>query len=426
MKGRIWLWNHDATRMFDDKGGRHFWFAKKLKERGYEPVIFCANINHFNGMERPLDGAYEIANSDGIPFVFIKTTQYEGNGLGRIKNWISFWHGCRKNAKKLALELGKPDVIVGSSVHPLTVVAAIQVARKLKVPCIGEIRDLWPEAIFTAQGVNENGLVGRVLKMGEHWMYKKAKALIFTKEGDHDYLIEQGWTTEQGGNIDLKKCHYINNGIDFKDFQRQIKENTFEDEDLSNDKFKAVYCGTLRKVNNVENIVEAANLLKDREDIEILIFGDGMLREELEKKVEEFGLHNIKFKGHVNKQYVPYVLSRSSVNLLNYAQGLYNWTRGNSSNKLFEYLASGKPVISSVRMGYDIIERGKCGYSLDECTPKALADMICKIKDLPEAEYENLSKNALETSKQFDFEVLTDKLEAVISEVRVGENKSLS
>lgn len=420
MTTRVWLWNHDATRMFEDKGGRHFWFAKKLKERGYEPVIFCANINHFRGIERPIEGSYEIAESDGIPFVFIKTTPYDGNGLGRIKNWISFWYGCRKDSKKIAKELGKPDVIIGSSVHPLAVVAAIQVARKFKIPSIGEIRDLWPEAIFTAQGVNENGIIGRILRLGEHWMYRKSKALIFTKEGDQDYLTEQGWTLEQGGDIDLKKCHYINNGIDFEDFERQINENTFEDEDLSNDKFKAIYCGTLRKVNNVENIIDAANLLKDYEDIEFLIFGDGMLREELEEKAASLGLHNIKFKGHVNKQYVPYVLSRSSVNLLNYAQGLYNWTRGNSSNKLFEYLASGKPVISSVRMGYDIIERGQCGFSLDECTPQALSDMILKIKNLPQDEYDKLSANAKETAKQFDFEVLTDRLEDVINEVLVG------
>jgi len=420
MTTRIWLWNHDATRMFEDKGGRHFWFAKKLKERGYEPVIFCANINHFRGIERPLDGPYEIDEADGIPFVFIKTTRYEGNGLGRIKNWISFWYGCRRSSKKIAAQIGKPDVIIGSSVHPLAVVAAIQVARKFKIPSIGEIRDLWPEAIFTAQGVNEKGLIGRILRAGEHWMYKKSKALIFTKEGDKDYLFEQGWTVEQGGNIDIKKCHYINNGIDFKDFERQINENTFEDEDLSNDKFKAVYCGTLRKVNSVENIIDAANLLKDNDDIEFLIFGDGMLRKELEERAQGYGLHNIKFKGHVNKQFVPYVLSKSSVNLLNYAQGLYNWTRGNSSNKLFEYLASGKPVISSVRMGYDIIERGQCGFSLEECTPEALADMIVKIKALPKEEYDMLSENAKETAKQFDFEVLTDRLEEVIKEVLVG------
>ena len=417
MSKKIWLWNHDATRMFADKGGRHFWFAKKLKERGYEPVVFCANINHFNGQERPVEGLYDIDESDGIPFVFIKTTPYSGNGISRVKNWMSFRRGLHRSYKKLAAHFGKPDVIIGSSVHPLTVVAAIEVSKKLKVPCIGEIRDLWPEAIFTAQGVKENGFVGRCLKMGEYWMYRKAKALIFTKEGDTDYLKEQGWTTAQGGRVDLKKCHYINNGIDYAEYRRQIETMTFEDEDLDSGKFHAVYCGTLRKVNNVENIVEAAALLKDRDDIDFLIFGDGMLHDELVEKAGKLGLTNIKFKGHVNKQYVPYILSKSGVNLLNYAQDLYNWKRGNSSNKMFEYLASGKPVLSSVRMGYDIIERGKCGFSLEECTPAALAEMIVKIKEMPPEEYKRMGENAANTAKEFDFEVLTTKLEEVINEV---------
>ena len=76
----------------------------------------------------------------------------------------------------------------------------------------------------------------------------------------------------------------------------------------------------------------------------------------LEKRIAEEGLTNIKMKGFVNKQFIPYILSKSSVNILNYSNTQYNWSRGNSSNKLFEYMASGKPIISTVKMGYSIIE----------------------------------------------------------------------
>ncbi len=42
----IWIFNHYANDTFFDKGGRHFWLAKYLKESGYEPVIFCSNKLH--------------------------------------------------------------------------------------------------------------------------------------------------------------------------------------------------------------------------------------------------------------------------------------------------------------------------------------------------------------------------------------------
>ncbi|MDI9493314.1 MAG: glycosyltransferase [Bacillota bacterium] len=98
--------------------------------------------------------------------------------------------------------------------------------------------------------------------------------------------------------------------------------------------------------------MDAAALLEDDNDIQFLIYGDGSEKEVLEKRIVDEGLSNVKMKGFINKQFIPYILSKSSVNIFNYSQSKYNWARGNSSNKLFEYMASGKPIISTVKMGY--------------------------------------------------------------------------
>lgn len=110
--------------------------------------------------------------------------------------------------------------------------------------------------------------------------------------------------------------------------------------------------------------------------------------------------------------------------MLNYSQNQYNWSRGNSSNKLFEYMASGKPIISTVKMGYSIIKRYKCGVELDEDTPDALAKQIMKIHDMNKKEYEEIGKNAIEGVKDFDFSVLTKKLEHVIESIMIDENRN--
>lgn len=219
---------------------------------------------------------------------------------------------------------------------------------------------------------------------------------------------------EQGGDIDIRKCFHINNGVDYEEYQKQITECIFEDKDLENNKFHVIYTGTLRKVNNVSNIMEAAARLKGEKDIQFLIFGTGIMLEELKEYVRKEKLENVVFKGYINKQYIPYVLSKSSVNLLNYSQELYNWSRGSSSNKLFEYMASGKPIISSMKMGYDLVERYQCGYSLEECTPENLAEMIRKVKNLPKEEYERMGENAKRAARNFDFDNLTDKLLDVV------------
>lgn len=417
MKANVWLWNHYATAI--KQGGRHFWFAKHLTKFGYNPVVFCANTFHSGGIAVKLGTEkYKVNLVSEIPFVYVKTKPAVGNSMARVRNMALFYKNLFPVAKDFAEKHGKPDVIIASSVHPLTMVAGIQVARKLGVPCICEVRDLWPEAIFAFGKTRETSILGKLLVKGEQWIYRNADAMIFTKEGDVDYIKERKWDTTQGGDIDLGKCYYINNGVDLKSFDRSIVENSLVDHDLEANKFNVIYTGAIRPVNDVGNILNAAKLLRGETDIQFLIYGSGNQEDELRKRVVEEDLPNVKLKGRVNKSHIPYILSKSSVNLLNYSQDQYNWTRGNSSNKLFEYMASGKPIISTVKMGYCLLERYDCGVSLAQSTPEELAKAILYVKNMPAERYQTMGQNAREASKDFDFKVLTQKLVEVIESVR--------
>lgn len=419
---KVWLINHYATVMFRDKAGRHYWFAQKLRERGYDVAVFCSNTL-LNGDRFLSTGKNELTvkETDGIPFVFVKTVPSQGNGIKRVLNMGLFYKNLFPATKTYAKEHGKPDVIIASSVHPLTMVAGIQIARKMEIPCICEVRDLWPEAIFSFGKATEKSLIGRTLIRGEHWIYKRANALIFTKEGDTDYLKERRWTTAQGGDVDLEKCHYINNGVDIAACEERGRTKQLDDPDLNDkSKFNVTYVGTIRPVNNVGNLLDAAKILKTKvgyDDVQFLIYGDGSQLAELRERAEKENLDNVKLKGFVNRQYVPHILSKSSVNMLNYAQNQYNWTRGNSSNKLFEYMASGKPIISTVHMGYSIIKKYECGVELNEDTPEALAEQITRFHDMKQEERDQIGKNARKGANDFDFSVLTEKLIEVIKSV---------
>lgn len=408
--------------MFADRAGRHYWFAKELIERGYDVTVFCAttflnkdDIIETNGKR------YTIDQTDNIPFVFVSTIPSQGNGIARVRNWFLFYKNLFPATRAFAKEHGKPDVIVASSVHPLTMVAGIQIAKRMKVPCICEVRDLWPEAIFQFGKSNERSLIGQIMISGEHWIYKKADALIFTKEGDTDYLKEKHWTTAQGGDIDLDKCYYINNGIDLQTHEEWLRTIQIDDPDLVDDtKFNVTYAGAIRPVNNVGNLLDAAKILKENtgyDDVQFLIFGEGVQLAELKKRKQTEHLDNVKLKGFINRKYMPYILSRSSINVLNYTQNQYNWTRGNSSNKLFEYMASGKPIISTVHMGYSIIKRYNCGVELDEDRPEALAKEIMRFHDMRSEERDQIGINAREGANDFDFSVLTESLVTVIKNV---------
>lgn len=421
----IWIFNHYATDMYKNRGGRHFWFAENLLKEGYKPTIFCANTYH-NKDELIHTGnkKYTTDIVNNIPFVFVKTTTALGNGLDRVKNMVLFYKNLISVAKQYIKYFGKPDVILASSVHPLTMVAGIKIAKKFNIPCICEVRDLWPEAIFSFNKLKETSLLGRTLTTGERWIYKNADSIIFTKEGDVDYIIEKNWDTAQGGVIDLGKCYYINNGVDIEQFNKSSTNNVLEDDDLDNpEKVNIIYVGAIRPVNNVGNILDAAKLLKNEKNIQFLIYGDGNEREQLEMRIVEENITNVKMKGFVSKQYIPYILSKSAINLLNYSETEYNWSRGNSSNKLFEYMASGKPIISTVKMGYSIIDKYNCGVELERSTSEELAKAILRIKSMSNVEYNILGQNASDGAADFDFNKLTNKLIEVIEYVNAKHLK---
>ncbi len=412
---RFWIWNHYATTPGTGPMLRHYCFAECLQKKGIETTVFAANELHQTGGRVDTHGKpYLRTEEEGVPFVFVRTSPYEGNGLSRVKNMLSFFFGLLRIAKGYARKYGKPDVIMGSSAHPLTAIAGILAARRFRVPAIVEVRDLWPEAIFSFGKVKMNSPVGRLLSAGERWMYVHADAVVFTKEGDVDHIKEMGWDTEHGGKIDLDKCFYVNNGVKLRDYDRSIREDVVADPDLEDQSFRVVYTGTIRPVNNVGNLLDAAKLLREQKDIRFLIYGGGSELERMQRRVEDEKIGNVVLKGFVEKKYIPYILSRSSVNILNYSQSQYNWSRGNSSNKLFEYMASGKPIISTVKMGYCILDRYQCGLSLEECTPKALAREIRRIHDMPKESSSRMARNAREGAKDFDFSVLTERLYQVI------------
>lgn len=413
MKKNVWIWNHYATNMYQDRAGRHYAFAKNLLKHGYKPTIFCASTNHFSNMNIEMsDRKFIMDKIGGITFVIIKTPDYVGNSKKRLYNMLTFYRNLFPVAKEYAKECGKPDLILASSVHPLTLIAGIQMAKKYKVPCICEVRDLWPESIVAYGGVKRTSYIARILYRGEKWIYERADKLIFTMEGGKDYIIEKGWNKEKGGLIDLQKVYHINNGVDLEVFLDNEEVYKFADQDLDNDKtFKVIYTGSIRLVNKVKTIVEAAQAVKSESANEIifLIYGDGSDRKNLEDFCKENNINNVVFKGYVNKNKIPYVLSKSNLNIIHFEDNQIK-KYGASLNKMFEYFASGKPTVSDCEFGYDLIKRYNCGIVVDQADPEQLAKTIIAFSNMPKNQYAQYCKNAIAAANDYDYRRLTDKL----------------
>ena len=420
MNKNVWIINHYAGNTFFEKGGRHYWFAKYLKKNAYDPVVFACNTKH--GVKDQWIETKDLwikkqADDIDVPYVFVYAPTYEGNGKDRIVNMVSFYRNVQRAGKQYAELHGKPDVIIASSVHPLTLVAGIKLAKYFGVKCINEIRDLWPESIFTYSGrIKREGLLGKLLYRGERWIYKKSDALVFTMAGGADYIKEHGWNQEHGGPIDLKRVYHINNGVDLEVFDNNVEEYRFESSDLDEgQKFKVVYAGSVRRVNNVGALLDAAKLM-DPEKVAFLIFGDGDEKEILQNRAAEEGIQNVFFKGRVAKQYIPSIDKRADLNVVHWETSpLIRY--GDSSNKSFEYFAAGRPILFTTRPAYSIVEQYECGLTTEDQKPETIAASIDLIRRMPEEKKNAMCENARKAAEAYDFRNLTKKLIEIIEQV---------
>lgn len=413
----IWILNHYAVPQRYYYLARSYHFAKRLLEMGHSVTVFAASsvhnsdINLITGSEK-----YREMEEDGIRYVLFKARQYQGSGKARVINHIECAWKMTRQCPAFTDKYGRPDLIYASAGQSLTLAAGIKLAKKLGISCVSEVTDLWPES-FVAYGlISEKNPLLKMLYAGERWIYSHSDAVIFSMEGGRDYIIEKGWDKAHGGPVDLSRVYHINNGVDLAAFDYNKEHYVLDDADLDDiDTFKAVYTGSLRKVNNVGMLVDAARCLKARGEskIKILVYGDGDERENLENAARESGLDNIVFKGRVEKKYIPSILSRGELCLLHWKPTPIE-KYGMSMNKMFDYLASGRPILETSVPSYDIVERYKCGAAKDIKNAEDFASCIKSMAELPEGEYKACCENSRHTAENYDFTRLTDKLCAVL------------
>lgn len=406
---KIWFFNHYALPPNLHPLTRTYNFAKQLKTRGYEPVIFAASTLHKTQVNLIEDNSQmKIDYYDGIKYIFLRARNYSGNGKDRVLNMFDYFFGLFKASKKI----DNPDVIFASSVHPFTCVAGIRIAKKKKCKCIVEIADLWPRTLIDFGLIKEKSILAKLLFALEFWIYKNADEVIFTMEGGEDYIKE----TFGVNRIDNGKVHYINNGVNFDEYISHRDNFNYEDVDLDNNqKFKVIYTGSLGDANAIDYILEAAHSIQrlGYKNIQFLIFGDGIRKNELIEYCSNNEIRNVIFKGRVDKKYIPNILSKGNLNIFTGRKiSLYRY--GLSLNKLFDYLASGKPIVSNIKSGYDIITKYNCGISVDDEKSETFANAIIHFAELNKDLYIKYCDNALNAAKDFDFRTLTDELERVI------------
>lgn len=399
---KIWLINHYAVPPQYYPLARQNYFAKNLMALGHEVTIFAASTVHNSNLNLIVDNTpYREDVVDGVHYVLIRCKGYQGNGVSRILNMFEF-------ARKLpgvCNQFPRPDAIVATSVPPMCCAAGIKLARKYGCRGVAEIADLWPESIVAYGIAGPRNPAVLWLRRLEKKIYTKADAIVFTAEGAYDYIKGQHWENE----VPRSKVYYINNGVDLELFDYNKENFRVEDTDLDDPGiFKVVYTGSIRQVNNLGLLLDAAKEVKD-ERVRFLIWGDGDEKAALEQRLQEENIGNVTFKGRVEKRFVPSIVSRSDLNYIDpFPDHVAKY--GISSNKLFEYFAAEKPILVQAKEQYNPVQTYHAGVCLRSLAAADLAAQIDAFAQMDEAEYRSYCAGASAAAKEFDFKKLAAML----------------
>jgi glycosyltransferase involved in cell wall biosynthesis len=380
---------------------RHYYLAKELIKQGFKVTLVSSSYSHLFFNPPKVKDKFNKEIIDNIEYIWIRTPKYKSSkSIGRIWNMLYFAHAVRK------IKLEPSHVIVSSpSLFPVKI--GRKFANKFKTKFLFEVRDIWPLTLMELLNISKANPLIAYMKIQERFAYREADYIISLLPVAKEYFLQEGMNKD--------KFIYLPNGI-------EIKKN--EDKPLSQkvvaqilkDKFIIAYGGTVGIANNLDYLVDVANLLKGDDVIHFIILGQGGEKKRLQEKVKELHLTNFTFIDPIPKDEVRSFLSYIDVAFISLLpEKLFRF--GVSPNKVFDYMYASKPIIWAIKAGNNLVKEANCGISISLNKPQELKEEILKLERLPKEELIKLGKNGYNfVSQNHSYSKLAKRLIKVFKE----------
>jgi glycosyltransferase involved in cell wall biosynthesis len=372
-------------------GTRVYEFAAEWVKQGHDVTVVTSV---YSKSDLKAEKFIEDQDFDGIKVKIINVTiDNKQPFLKRIFSFIQY----ALTSSWFALTL-KADIVIASS-GPITVgipglIAKYVRGRKL----VFETRDLWPEGAIEL-GIIKNPMIKKMSYWFEKKCYNASSLIVSLSSGMRKHIVARHGhpnviDVTNAANIELFSTPQPFNG------KGEIETKKY-----------AIYTGNIGDVNNSWWLLKAAHELSKvgRDDIKILMIGEGQQRAEIEAEAKKLGLKNFVRWGLMPKEDLVGLIQNSIVSLVPLKGTAVLDT--SSPNKFFESLAAGIPLIQNTN-GWmkDFLEDHQIGFTLDPNNPLLLAQTLIQLDAEPEKLKLMGIKAAEIARKEFDKTYLADKM----------------
>jgi len=392
---------HQAFASLNEPGGtRHYELARYLTSRGHHVTIIASPISYLTGKAGNAPQKQEIV--DGITILRCYTyPALHRSFIHRVFSFLSFMI----SSFFTGLSVKEVDIVWGTSPPIFQGGTAWALARLKKCPFLFEVRDLWP-AFAVGVGVLRHRLLIRLAEWFESFLYRHADRVMVNSPGFIEHVQLRG----------AKNPLLIPNGADTTMFNPQIDGTGFREQYNLEGKFIVLYAGAHGLSNDLDTVLDAALILKDNSHIAIVLLGDGKEKSTLMQRARQMQLSNLFFLPPIAKTEMPQAVAMADVCLAILKPiPLYKTVY---PNKVFDYLASAKPVILLIDgVIRHVIEDAHAGVFISPGDSQGLAKTILELSSHPFI-LQRMGQNGRKyICAHFDRNALAQTLEQVLQSI---------
>lgn len=271
------------------------------------------------------------------------------------------------------LMAGKADVVLFCSL-PLFNGANLLLARLKGAQSLYWIHDVHPETSRNAGMIREGSLTYRLSLALDRFVCRHSTQVATLTDAMRETLLKRG--------LDPAKVILMRHWVDPQKISPRSRDNPWRREQaIDLGKFVVLHAGTMGYISGAEVIVDAAQRLRQRQDILFLIVGDGPLKQRLMDTARELGLPNVKFLPFQPAEVLADVQATGDVGLVTL---LPETGETSIPSKMHGYTAAARPVIASVAPDCPtarMVRDGQFGMVCPSQDASALADAIAHLAD---------------------------------------------
>ena len=283
---------------------------------------------------------------------------------GRVANYVTyFFSACYAGQR-----LDRPDIVVALTDPPIIGLAAYLSGKRFRAPLVMAFKDLFPEVTVLIDDFHSD-TVNAVLQGVNKFLVKRAAANVALGETMRKRLIENKKAPPERTTI-------IADWADTTAVAPGPKRNPFSETHGLADKFVVMHSGNLGLSQSLETLVEAAALLRDVPDLQVVFVGEGVKKAELQERARALALANVTFLPFTPKERLGESFAAADVFVISLQRGLAGYI---VPSKLYGILAAGRPYVAAVEDQCEVASLTRaheCGLLAEPGNPRALADQI--------------------------------------------------